>query len=101
MPRRMAEELRLPSHGRRSLLPPPLHHPHLDVAGELIPVREIGGDYYDLIPLDRGRQAVAIGDVVGQGDPAALLAATLKPCQRAQDQARQNRPEEKISRSKP
>ncbi len=98
MARRMAEELRLASHVQRSLLPPPLHHPHLDVAGEFIPVREIGGDYYDLIPLDRGRLAVAIGDVMGKGVPAALLAANLKACLRAQVQASETAPEEMIAR---
>ncbi len=98
MARRMAEELRLASHVQRSLLPPPLHHPHLDVAGEFIPVREIGGDYYDLIPLDRDRLAVAIGDVMGKGVPAALLAANLKACLRAQVQASETAPEEMIAR---
>ncbi len=98
MARRMAEELRLASHVQRSLLPPPLHHPHLDVAGEFIPVREIGGDYYDLIPLDRGRLAVAIGDVMGKGVPAALLAANLKACLRAQVQASETAPDEMIAR---
>jgi serine phosphatase RsbU (regulator of sigma subunit) len=98
MARRMAEELRLASHVQRSLLPPPMHHAHLDLAGEFIPVREIGGDYYDLIPLDRGRLAVAIGDVMGKGVPAALLAANLKACLRAQLEASATAPEETIAR---
>jgi serine phosphatase RsbU (regulator of sigma subunit) len=98
MARRMAEELRLASQMQRSLLPPPLHHPRLDLAGEFIPVREIGGDYYDLIHLDRGRVAVAIGDVMGKGIPAALLAVNLKACLRAQVQASATDPEEVISR---
>jgi serine phosphatase RsbU (regulator of sigma subunit) len=98
MARRMAEELRLASHVQRSLLPPPMHHPHLDVAGEFIPVREIGGDYYDLIPLDQGRLAVAIGDVMGKGVPAALLAANLKVCLRAQVEVSETAPEDLISR---
>src|SRR5262249_46891056 len=72
MARRMAEELHIASHVQRSLLPPPLHHPSLDLASEFMPVREIGGDYYDLIPLAEGRLALAIGDVMGKGVPAAL-----------------------------
>lgn len=98
MARRMAEELRLASHVQRSLLPPPMHHPHLEVAGEFIPVSEIGGDYYDLIPLDHGRLAVAIGDVMGKGVPAALLAANLKVCLRAQVEVSETAPEDLISR---
>jgi serine phosphatase RsbU (regulator of sigma subunit) len=83
MAHRLAEELRLASHVQRSLLPPPLHHPNVDLAAEFIPVREIGGDYYDLVPLEPSRLAFAIGDVMGKGVPAALLAANLKTCLRA------------------
>lgn len=39
--------------------------------------REVGGDYYDFIPLGEGRLAVALGDVAGKGMPAALLMAKL------------------------
>ena len=80
---RMAEELRLASQVQRSLLPPPFSHPRLDVAREYIPVREIGGDYYDLLPLGEDRVVFALGDVMGKGVPAALLAANLKACLRA------------------
>jgi hypothetical protein len=83
MARRMAEELRLASNVQRSLLPPPLEHPSLEVAREFMPFREIGGDYYDIVPLGSQRVAVAIGDVMGKGVPAALLAANLKSCLRA------------------
>src|SRR5262245_12943366 len=98
MARRMAEELRLASHVQRSLLPPPLHHGSLDVASEFMPVREIGGDYYDVLLLEAGRLALAIGDVMGKGVPAALLAANLKACLRAQVQAGGVAPEQTITR---
>jgi sigma-B regulation protein RsbU (phosphoserine phosphatase) len=39
--------------------------------------REVGGDYYDFIPLPEGRLAVTLGDVAGKGMPAALLMAKL------------------------
>jgi serine phosphatase RsbU (regulator of sigma subunit) len=83
MARRMAEELRIASQVQRSLLATPIPHPRLDVAREYIPVREIGGDYYDLVSLSPDRLAFAIGDVMGKGVPAALLAANLKACLRA------------------
>jgi len=41
------------------------------------PVYEIGGDYYDFIPLPRQRLAVLVGDVAGKGAAAALLMAKL------------------------
>ena len=38
---------------------------------------EVGGDYYDFIPLPRQRTAVLLGDVAGKGVMAALLMAKL------------------------
>jgi sigma-B regulation protein RsbU (phosphoserine phosphatase) len=96
--KRTADELRLASQVQRSLLPPPLHHPRLDFASEFIPVREIGGDYFDLIPLGPHRLAFALGDVMGKGVPAALLAANLKACLRAQLQGAVVRPADLIHR---
>jgi sigma-B regulation protein RsbU (phosphoserine phosphatase) len=95
---RMAQELRLASRFQRALLPPPLHHPRLELAAEFIPVREIGGDYYDVIPLDRGRLAVTLADVMGKGVPAALLAANLKACLRAHVHAGPDDPAETMAR---
>src|SRR4029078_12891295 len=83
----MAEELRLASNVQRSLLPPPLQHARLDVAREFIPFREIGGDLYDFVPLGPHKMAFGIGDVMGKGVPAALLAANLKASIRAQVEA--------------
>lgn len=39
--------------------------------------QEVGGDYYDFIPLPGGRLGVMIGDVAGKGVPAALLMAKV------------------------
>lgn len=38
---------------------------------------QIGGDYFDYVPLPGGRVAVALGDVAGKGVPAALLMAKM------------------------
>jgi serine phosphatase RsbU (regulator of sigma subunit)/pSer/pThr/pTyr-binding forkhead associated (FHA) protein len=39
------------------------------------PTYEVGGDYYDFVPLPHGRLAVALGDVSGKGVAAALMMA--------------------------
>jgi len=41
------------------------------------PANTVGGDFYDILPLDDGRLVIAVGDVAGKGSPAALLMALL------------------------
>jgi serine phosphatase RsbU (regulator of sigma subunit)/anti-sigma regulatory factor (Ser/Thr protein kinase) len=44
---------------------------------------DVGGDWYDAIPLEGGRVGVAMGDVVGHGIPAAALMGQLRHAMRA------------------
>lgn len=39
--------------------------------------QEVGGDYYDFIPMPNGNLGVMLGDVAGKGVPAALLMAKV------------------------
>jgi sigma-B regulation protein RsbU (phosphoserine phosphatase) len=58
---------------QRQLLPSGAKEiPGLDVATAYVPARELGGDFYDLLPYGVGRLAVANGDVSGKGTAAAL-----------------------------
>ncbi|MEX0938295.1 MAG: SpoIIE family protein phosphatase [Pirellulales bacterium] len=41
------------------------------------PAYQVGGDYFDYVPLSGGRVAVVLGDVSGKGVAAALLMAKL------------------------
>jgi len=45
----------------------------LEIAGMMRPVRGVGGDYYDYIPIDKHTIQIVIADVAGKGVPAALL----------------------------
>jgi sigma-B regulation protein RsbU (phosphoserine phosphatase) len=50
----------------------------LEVGGVCRPARQVGGDYYDFLPLGDGRIALAVGDVSGKGLFAGLLMAGLQ-----------------------
>ncbi|MFP4058204.1 MAG: PP2C family protein-serine/threonine phosphatase [Candidatus Brocadiia bacterium] len=41
--------------------------------GVMLPAREVGGDFFDVIPLGEGRWGLAVADVAGKGVPAALV----------------------------
>lgn len=70
---------------QRSLLPE--HLPEIadvTVGARYLPSRdEVGGDWYDVIELDRGRVGIAIGDVAGHGVRAAALMGQLRTGLRA------------------
>jgi phosphoserine phosphatase RsbU/P len=55
---------------------PPI--PGATIAGHCRPAQGVGGDYYDVFPLQDGRIGLAIGDVSGKGISAALLMASLR-----------------------
>ena len=47
----------------------------MSLSGHCEPAREVGGDYYDFLPLDDTRMGILIADVSGHGTPAAVLMA--------------------------
>jgi sigma-B regulation protein RsbU (phosphoserine phosphatase) len=49
----------------------------VETVGLSRPANTVGGDFYDILPLDDGRLVVTVGDVAGKGSPAALLMALL------------------------
>ncbi len=52
--------------------------PGFDASAICIPAQETGGDYYDVIPLDDNKVAIAIGDVSGKGIQAAFYMTFAK-----------------------
>jgi sigma-B regulation protein RsbU (phosphoserine phosphatase) len=77
---RLEEELRIARQIQMSLLPAEkgLTLPGLRIAALCLPAAEVGGDYYDLLPLSPTRLGVLIADVSGKGTSAALYMAELK-----------------------
>ena len=76
---RMEEELHIARSIQQGLLPSEL--PKLfnyDVAALNIPSREIGGDYFDVIPIVDNVYGITIADVSGKGAGAALLMSNLQ-----------------------
>lgn len=54
-----------------------------DIAGASFPADATGGDYFDFVPLPRGRIGIAAGDVSGHGVSSALLMVELRARLRA------------------
>jgi serine phosphatase RsbU (regulator of sigma subunit) len=76
---RLEEELRIARQIQMSLLPAAaVTLPGLRIAALCLPAAEVGGDYYDLLPLSDTRMGVLIADVSGKGTSAALYMAELK-----------------------
>jgi phosphoserine phosphatase RsbU/P len=48
---------------------------YVDVHATMRPAKEVGGDLYDVFPIDADHLAVTVGDVCGKGIPAALFMA--------------------------
>ena len=81
---RRDREMQIAREIQQSLFPP--GRPTIagfEVAAESLPCYEVGGDYYDVIPLAHGRWALAIADVSGKGAPASILMASVHASLRA------------------
>ena len=75
----LEKEITIAKDLQRSLLPDTLAAPpSLRFAAHFEPSAAIGGDYYDLLPMDDGRLAVVIADVSGHGLSAGLRMAMVK-----------------------
>jgi len=64
----------------------PQHPPYIegmDLVANNIPAQEIGGDFYDYIPISRGSWGLVIADVSGKGMPAAIFMGLSRTIVRA------------------
>src|SRR5262245_25565897 len=73
---RMDQDLQRAAEMQLSLLPARLHTAGpLEVAGNTLPCRSVGGDFFDYFDAAGNMFVFAVADVSGKGMPAALLAA--------------------------
>jgi phosphoserine phosphatase RsbU/P len=73
---RLNRDLRIAEQVQKSFLPQNVPTvPGYEFFAHYRPTYEVGGDYYDFVPLPADRMAVALGDVAGKGVAAALMMA--------------------------
>jgi serine phosphatase RsbU (regulator of sigma subunit) len=79
------EEFALARNIQQTFLPHtmPNFHPY-DLGGMNFPSSEVGGDYFDFIPLTDSDMGIVMGDVAGHGVPAALMMANFRACLRVE-----------------
>lgn len=76
---RSAQELRLAAEIQRTLQPRDLSDiPGLEVSVLFRPCLEVGGDYYDCIPTERGTWWMVLADVSGKGVASAIIASNVQ-----------------------
>jgi sigma-B regulation protein RsbU (phosphoserine phosphatase) len=75
---RVQREVEIAREVQQRLFPQIPAVPGMDIAGHCRPALGVGGDYYDVVPLEDGRLVIAVGDVSGKGIAAALLMASLR-----------------------
>lgn len=76
---KIQQQLRIAREVQESLMPlSPLVVPGYDIAAIYLPTWEVGGDYFDYIPLTGGRLGIVIADVETKGIAAALVMASFR-----------------------
>lgn len=78
---RLERELELARELQKSILPLPQDFPDLpgfSCWARSEPARQVGGDFYDVIPLSKGRVGLVIADVSDKGMAAALYMALAR-----------------------
>ena len=75
----LAREMQEAGSYQRFLLPDDVYAKGLSIRQSYHPYLEVGGDFFDFIPLSRDRTAMLIADVSGHGVLSAMVTALLKP----------------------
>jgi serine phosphatase RsbU (regulator of sigma subunit) len=74
---RLKHELEIGGRIQTCIVPARIDVPGLEVAARMLPASEVGGDYYDLFPVEGGAW-IGIGDVAGHGLTSGLVMLMLQ-----------------------
>jgi phosphoserine phosphatase RsbU/P len=69
---RLEKEMEIAARIQTTIVPKHIEVPGLEVSAVMLPATEVGGDYYDVIPID-GRCWIGVGDVAGHGLQTGLV----------------------------
>jgi sigma-B regulation protein RsbU (phosphoserine phosphatase) len=76
---RIRKELEVATEMQKLLFPEDLpSDKKMDISAKYLPRHEVGGDYYDFIPIEENEYIICIGDVSGKGIGAAMLMANFQ-----------------------
>jgi sigma-B regulation protein RsbU (phosphoserine phosphatase) len=76
---RIRKELEVATEMQKLLFPEDLPSDRkMDISARYLPRHEVGGDYYDFIPIEENEYIICIGDVSGKGIGAAMLMANFQ-----------------------
>ncbi len=69
---RLEQEMEIATRLQTSILPRRFDVENLNIAARMLPATEVGGDYYDVIPV-KGGAWLGVGDVAGHGLSAGVI----------------------------
>jgi serine phosphatase RsbU (regulator of sigma subunit) len=81
----LEKQVRMAADVQQRMLPhePPIL-PNVELASVYVPCYELGGDFYDFIPLPDDNVGLVVADVSGKGVPASLIMASVRAFLRAE-----------------
>jgi sigma-B regulation protein RsbU (phosphoserine phosphatase) len=73
---RISQEFDIARHMQAQMLPKTApQFPGIRIAAYSLPATEVGGDFYDFVPLQNNRLGIVVGDVSGKGVSGAMVMA--------------------------
>jgi sigma-B regulation protein RsbU (phosphoserine phosphatase) len=88
---KLEQELQLAREIQADLLPKIIPAaPHLDIGAAYLPALEVGGDFYDILPLTSGKILIVLADIADKGISACLFSLGLRSSIRALAEAMGN-----------